>query len=111
MGATTALLHAALYRPESVVAIDPGGLYLPDFADRLAQYVEGLLGSDFDVAFRSWEHNSFDLDEAQESELHPALDRWTSATSHRTWSRRARDPRSFAHAVELGDSSPCWATR
>ena len=55
LGATVALMHAALYPPCPVLAIDPAPLYLPHFAERLAPFAEELRGEAFQSAFRAWE--------------------------------------------------------
>lgn len=55
LGATTALVHAAVFGPRSIVAFDPVGLYLPDLAAGLAPYADRLRGDDFEAAFSEWE--------------------------------------------------------
>ena len=55
LGATIALVHAAVFGPRSIVAFDPVGLYLPDLAAGLAPYADRLRGDDFDAAFGEWE--------------------------------------------------------
>lgn len=55
LGASIALMHAALYPPWAVVSVDPAPLYLPHFADRLEPFVDGLQGEDFLSCFRAWE--------------------------------------------------------
>lgn len=55
LGASIALLYAALFTPASVIAIDPTPLHLPDVAATLAPYRSRLQGDDFNAAFLEWE--------------------------------------------------------
>lgn len=55
LGATVALMHAALSPTWPIISIDPAPLYLPHFTDRLAPFAERLQGADFQAAFREWE--------------------------------------------------------
>lgn len=55
LGASVALVHAALHGPRSAVAVDPAPLFLPHAAAGLAPFRERLLGDGFDAAFAEWE--------------------------------------------------------
>lgn len=61
LGASIALLYAALFEPASAIAIDPTPMHLPDIAATLAPYATRLEGNDFHAAFLEWEM-SFALD-------------------------------------------------
>lgn len=65
LGANVALLYGVVFGPRSCVAVDPAPLYLPDVAESLAPYREGLLGDDFEAAFHQWE-SEFSLDAVPE---------------------------------------------
>lgn len=55
LGATVALLHAAVCGGGPVTAVDPVPLHLPALADSLAPYADRLQGDDFEDAFLEWE--------------------------------------------------------
>ena len=84
LGATTALVHAAVFGPRSIVAFDPVGLYLPDLAAGLAPYADRLRGDDFDlVARHHFNELNAGLDDHRHSKPKPGFQRLGDLASQR----------------------------